>query len=224
MSLTIGYWSLRGLGEPVHLVLEYLGLRYEKKTYHYHIEDFQEWFAKDKLEIGMDYPNLPYLIDGDFKVAQTLTVLKYIGRKYGLFGSEDIQKLAKQEEVLDNIHFLRVEWAIMCYGEDYETKRAEYYGEQGMRNFADHMSYFEKVLGRQTWLAGENVFVGDFYMWHLLDINELCEPTCLDNFPNLRKFKAAVAELPRIAEYLSSDRYKKFPINASMAKWGGGSE
>jgi len=31
--MTLGYWGIKGKGEQVRLVLEYLGLRYENKTY-----------------------------------------------------------------------------------------------------------------------------------------------------------------------------------------------
>ena len=34
-----------------------------------------------KHTIGMDYPNLPYLIDGDVKMSESLAMLKYIARK-----------------------------------------------------------------------------------------------------------------------------------------------
>ena len=89
MALTVGYWNIRGLGEPVRLVLEYAGKPYDWKEYT--IANYMEWFGKDKQELGMDFPNLPYLIDGDFKVAQSTTILKYIGRLNGLFGSENPQ-------------------------------------------------------------------------------------------------------------------------------------
>ena len=225
MVLTIGYWSIRGLGEPVHLVLEYLQLPYDRKTYY--IENYLEWFAKDKVELGMDFPNLPYVIDGEFKVAQTLTVLKYIGRKHGLFGSDDVQELAKQEEILDNIHDFRIRFARLCYGEKFDSDRVSYFAplpNEHLNNVFRLLANYESLLSKKKYLTGDNPFVGDFFLWHVLDIHECLEPNILESLPNLAKFKAAIASLPTIDNYLKSDKFKKFPINAPTAKWGGTTE
>ena len=52
----------------------------------------------DKYSLGLDFPNLPYWIDGEVKLTQTLAILKYLARKYGLIAT-DMITLAKQEMV-----------------------------------------------------------------------------------------------------------------------------
>lgn len=44
-----------------------------------------EWLA-DKPNLGLAFPNLPYLIDGDVKLTQSLAIMRYLARKAGLFG------------------------------------------------------------------------------------------------------------------------------------------
>jgi glutathione S-transferase len=34
------------------------------------------------MTIDLKFPNLPYLIDGDVKVTESLAILKYIAKKY----------------------------------------------------------------------------------------------------------------------------------------------
>ena len=40
------------------------------------------WFGKDKFSLGLDFPNLPYYVDGDVKVTQSNAILRFIARKY----------------------------------------------------------------------------------------------------------------------------------------------
>ena len=44
-KMRLSYWNIRGLGERIKLILEYLGLDYEFVPYN----DFASW-AKDKEE------------------------------------------------------------------------------------------------------------------------------------------------------------------------------
>lgn len=63
-NILFGYWNIRGLGQIARLLLAYTGLKWEDKQY----SDEAEWFEKDKKSLGLDFPNLPYLIDGDVKI------------------------------------------------------------------------------------------------------------------------------------------------------------
>ena len=47
-------------------------------------------WAVDKAELpkkGFHFPNLPYMIDGDVKIVQSLAILKHIARKHNLMGN-----------------------------------------------------------------------------------------------------------------------------------------
>ena len=46
------------------------------------------WFKEKKHNLGLDFPNLPYMLDGDVKLTQTLAIMRYLGRKFGLSPSE----------------------------------------------------------------------------------------------------------------------------------------
>lgn len=41
------------------------------------------WFGQDKQSIGFDFPNLPYIIDGDFKLTESAAIAKYIIHRSG---------------------------------------------------------------------------------------------------------------------------------------------
>ena len=41
----------------------------------------EKWFEEDKKNLGLDFPNLPYLIDGDFKLTESGAIAEYVINK-----------------------------------------------------------------------------------------------------------------------------------------------
>lgn len=46
----------------------------------------------EKFNLGLDFPNLPYFIDGDYKITETLAIHAYIAEKWNpeLLGKDAI--------------------------------------------------------------------------------------------------------------------------------------
>ncbi|XP_049528961.1 glutathione S-transferase Mu 6 [Dermacentor silvarum] len=96
----LGYWDIRGLGEPIRYLLAHAGVPYEDKRYSYGKgpePSRDEWLA-EKYKLDLDFPNLPYLIDGDVRMTQSQAILRYLGRKLGL--------VPKDEETLRRVDML----------------------------------------------------------------------------------------------------------------------
>jgi len=69
----IAYWDIRGLAEPIRLMLEYCDVDYEDKRYFCgDAPDFDrsEWL-NEKFNLGLDFPNLPYYVDNDMKLTES---------------------------------------------------------------------------------------------------------------------------------------------------------
>jgi glutathione S-transferase len=122
-GVNFGYWNLRGRGALPRLVLEYTGTKYDEKRYN----KPEEWFGGDKNTIGFDFPNLPYLIDGDLKLTETRAIVLYIIRRSGhieLLG-KDLKQQATQgmiEGVVEDIKKVMVE---LIYSTEFQTIKAE---------------------------------------------------------------------------------------------------
>lgn len=56
------------------ILLSYLGFEFEEVQY----KEPQEWFGKDKQAINFDFPNLPWLKHGDFKLTEFDAINRYI--------------------------------------------------------------------------------------------------------------------------------------------------
>jgi glutathione S-transferase len=57
--------------------MEYLGLNWEDKIY----KSMSSWHTHDSKKLGFDFPNLPYLIDGELKLTETTAILMYLPMK-----------------------------------------------------------------------------------------------------------------------------------------------
>jgi glutathione S-transferase len=76
-KLVFGYWSIRGLGQPIRYLLKFANVDYTEKTYNFGpAPDFSrhEWL-NDKFNLGLAFPNLPYVINGDVKLTQASRIL-----------------------------------------------------------------------------------------------------------------------------------------------------
>jgi glutathione S-transferase len=76
-KLVLGYWGIQGLAQVSRYLLEYVGAPYEDKRY----TSREEW-AAEKPNLGMSFPNLPYIIHGNTKVTESSAVNLYICLKY----------------------------------------------------------------------------------------------------------------------------------------------
>ena len=73
-KITLGYWGIRGRGQVARFLLAYTNAVWEDLRY----TDREQWFGGDKEELGFDFPNLPYIIEGDFKLTESKAVYRYI--------------------------------------------------------------------------------------------------------------------------------------------------
>merc|ERR1719481_1082963 len=139
------YWKLRGLGQSIRLLLEYVGEPYTDKSFG--AEGADQWFAK-KNDLGFDFPNLPYLIDGDKKVTQSGVIMMYLGKKFGLAGSND-DEFIRIAEVHGALRDIKLGLGRISYSADYEKLRPDF-----MPKFFAGIKNIAKFLGDKKFLMG----------------------------------------------------------------------
>ncbi|XP_059529608.1 glutathione S-transferase Mu 1 isoform X2 [Myotis daubentonii] len=216
MAMTLGYWDIRGLAHAIRLLLEYTDSNYEEKKYtmgdapNY---DRSQWLS-EKFKLGLDFPNLPYLIDGAHRLTQSNAILRYLARKHNLCGEteeEVIRVDMLENEAMDTANLL----ARLCYSPDFEKHKPEY-----LKVLPEKLKLFSEFLGKKSWFAGDKLTYVDFLAYDVLDLHRTFEPKCLDAFPNLKDFIARIEGLEKIAAYMKSSRFLPAPIYTKVAVWG----
>ncbi|KAK3102705.1 hypothetical protein FSP39_013316 [Pinctada imbricata] len=210
---TLGYWKIRGLAQPIRLLLEYSGQEYTDRQYEQGDgpEYSREEWLKEKNSLGLDFPNLPYYIDGDIKCTQSNSIIRYIAAKHDLLGKTDKEKVTC-DVMLENAMDFRNGVVRLVYNKEYENLKGTYF-----ENVKEKLVSFEKFLGDKQWFAGENVTACDFPMYELLDQHRLMKPGILDDYPKLMAFLDRFEGLPKIKAYMESSRFMKRPVNNKVA-------
>ncbi|XP_065763401.1 glutathione S-transferase Mu 1-like isoform X2 [Muntiacus reevesi] len=216
MPMILGYWDIRGLAHAIRLLLEYTDSNYEEKKYtmgdapNY---DRSQWL-NEKFKLGLDFPNLPYLIDGAHKLTQSNAILRYIARKHNMCGETEEEKI--RVDILENQTMdVRLHMARICYSPDFEKLKPGY-----LKEIPEKMKQFSEFLGKRPWFAGDKLTFVDFLAYDVLDRHRIFEPTCLDEFPNLKDFITHFEGLKRISAYMKSSRFLPHPVYSKMAVWG----
>ncbi len=205
------YWSgLPGRGEYVRLAFEATGTPFEDVPY-----------EPGRFDDRSPPPFAPpILVHGDVLLSQTSLILDYLGPRLGLCPADPIGRanvLLYQLTIADLVveaHDTHHPLGPQAY---YEEQKAE--AKARAAAFIAHRlpkfgRYFERVLARGPWLAGETMSYADLSLFQTIEGIAHALPHAharvAKELPALEAHRARVAALPRIAAYLASDRRQPF--------------
>ena len=203
-NLLLGYWNIRGRGNVVRNLLHYCNVPYEQKFY----TKRAEWFNGDKYNVGLDFPNLPYIVDGDVKIAETTALLHYIaikGNQKKLLGESDIDQV-KVSEAISTINDLRMAIRNVCFTKGDFRKDFEELVTKGPAKTL--LTNFEKIFEKRDWVTG-SLTIADFWFSEQVDVLLEIDSSKLDPYPNILRAHKKFVELPQVKEYRQSDRFFK---------------
>lgn len=219
----LGYWKVRGLGQQVRCMLVYCGVDFDEERYEVQGEapdwDLSQWTDK-KFNLGMEYPNLPYLIDGETKLSETVAIMKYIAKKYkpSLLGSS-AATLGEAEMIYAQVWQLIMAGRGPLYAPLEEGKTLDDVKQGIEETVTPQVEKIFEAMGGSQWIAGDELTWVDFafaealaYFAALLEGRlELSVPASSDY---LERFMA----LEAIKAYYAEDRCLKAPFNNKQAK------
>ncbi|KAK3598485.1 hypothetical protein CHS0354_039578 [Potamilus streckersoni] len=195
------FWIETGRIEPIRLLLVDNGLPYED------VNCSEGW--PDSWKPKLAFGQVPQLIDGDFELVQSNTMLRYLGRKHDMYGA-DVKEGAYIDMINDGVEDFRLTYVKLIY-QNYDTGKEEF-----IAGLPAKFQYLEKLLKASSGaiIKGKKTYA-DYNLFDLLDIHLLLAPSCLDSFPTLKAFHEEIASRPNIKKYRDTDAWKKLPVNGN---------
>ena len=150
-KVTVVYWDICGLVQPIRLALALSGVDFVDVRVDCGTPNTPEykkmWMDfKPQLDAVLDFPNLPYLLDGEVALSQSNAILRYLGRKHGLMGDPGSTHLV--DLVLDQMADFDQQVTGRCY-RDFGSLRP--YCEQQLPGILERWA---RLLGAKSFLAG----------------------------------------------------------------------
>ena len=214
----LGYWRIRGLAQPIRMLLHYTNTPFEDVQYA--LGDGPEFSRKEwldvKFDLGLDFPNLPYYIEGDLKLTESSAIIRYIADKNNLLG-KDPETRAWVKMLEDIILAWRGENGRAAYNPKFEELRAQLLKDVETK----YIQKFLSILEKRQFLAGDGVTYVDFMLYEYSVVAFAMEPSFKEKYPKLVEYTKRIEGLPAIESYMESKEFIKYPFNGKIAAWGG---
>ena len=207
----ITYFPIRGRAEPIRLILEELGIKYQEN-----LVARANW--KD-LKSKMPFGKVPMYEDGEFTIHESHAIYRYLARKHDLYGDTEGERI--QCEMLEQVLSDAVEaFSRLTWSSHFEEKRPGFIDNQ-LHNTLDNLEYYlaRSARGPDFWVGNRLTYI-DFLGWTYLDCVRALTGGIVGEYPNLAHLKQGFENRPKIREYLQSDRRAK-TITVPMASFGG---
>jgi glutathione S-transferase len=218
MPYELYYWpGIQGRGEFVRLALEEAGAEYVDVARGRGGES-----AMLRLLESAERPPFapPFLRDGDVLIGQTANILLYLGPRLGLAPAAEAGRLWVHQlqltvaDFVDEIHDTHHPIAGGLYYEEQRPEARRRAAEFVQTRMPKYLGYFERVLERNRqgggWLVGRKASYVDLSLFQLVAGLRYAFPRAMarqePNCPRAVAVHDRVAQRPRIAAYLASER------------------
>jgi len=226
MKYELYYWpSIQGRGEFVRLALEEAGADYVDVARRggRGMQALLNLLESARVERQPFAP--PFLKAGKLVIAQTANILLFLGGRHGLAPANEAGRLWANQlqltiaDFVDETHNTHHPIASSLYYEDQRREAKRYTALFLKERVPKFLGYFEEILGRNKrgdrWLIGARLSYPDLSLFQVVDGLRYAFPRATArlerDYPRVAALHERVAERPRIAAYLASDR--RIPFN-----------
>jgi glutathione S-transferase len=227
MLYELYYWpEIQGRGEFVRLALEEGGADYVDvaRKRGYGIDAMMKLMRGARVKRQPCAP--PFLRAGKLVIAQTAMILHYLGPRLNLVPRREADRLWALQlqltitDLVKEIHDTHHPISSQLYYEDQRPATKRYTKEFWRHRIPKMLGYFENVLAgsRGPYVFGRKVSYVDLSLFQIVEGLRYAFPKRMRRFekkiPRLVALRDRVADRPRVAAYLESDR--RIPFN----EWG----
>ncbi|CAG9314994.1 unnamed protein product [Blepharisma stoltei] len=198
----LGYWEIRGIAEPLRMLLAHFGVAFEDKQYTFGPApgfDKSNWLNV-KETLGFDFPNLPHFIDENIKLTESLAIYEYICAKYNpSYLGNTIAEKAYAAMITGVLKDFNSPIGMATYSQDAATLLP-----QALESQKPVLARFVKYLEGKTFLVGDHPTYVDFYFYESLDRLDAIDPSYLAGIsPIFAAYKSHIRSLAHVEEFVT---------------------
>jgi len=201
-NIQLYYFRGRGRAEPIRILLHYLQLSYRDIF----IETHEAMQALQQQGLS-PFKQLPILFMDDQYLVETPAILRYLARKYHLYGHADAEKYR-----CDMLAAASFDWQANYFKAIFNAEFAIDYRSILVKKYLNPL---EKLLltHRQPYFINQAPTFVDLLIFELI-LNHLdMLDHCLDKHPRLTIFSKTLSAMPALKAYLNSKDRMPFPTS-----------
>jgi glutathione S-transferase len=223
MTYELHYWpGIQGRGEFVRLALEDAGADYVDIARKPAAEGGGVQALARNLSALTPPPFAPpVLVSDGLAIAQTANILMFLGPRLGLAPPDEAGRLWVNQlqltiaDLAKEAHDTHHPISTGLYFEDQRAEASAAAQHFRTARMPKYLSYFEGVLARGAWLAGESATYADLSLFQAVRGLQYAFPNAMAALADRTRAVLALADRvaarPRLADYLASPR--RIPFN-----------
>lgn len=188
MAPTLFYWGIKARGQLSVLIGQFAtdGFQWNQSP---------DWPG---MKPETTFGQLPFLVDGDIKVAQSNAIARYLARKYNLQGDTDADYALSETLIEEQADLLT-----LVFTANYSANKEEAYTKVFAETFPKQLEYLENLIQNDFFTT--KLTAGSLAIFSAINIALDVEATVLDKFPKVKAFYDRVAALPQVKGYLDQN-------------------
>lgn len=230
---TFVYLDIGGIGWPIRVIFAVAGQKFDDIRI-----PFEDWMGagtpnvfKEKTLV-QHFPNghVPLYVDKDVELQESLVIMEYLGKKFGLMGQ------GMQEELMVKQVLIQAYDAIFHYDGIFtvnfgKNQKPPDYAKKQQSDFAyffnGKMMVFSGILARNPansgFMVGKKLTVADLFCFHVICnwykcyLEEYFPGDFAQKYPELELYIQRISGIPEIGDYIST---KQSPTTWLPNVWG----
>lgn len=199
----LGYWKIRDLAQGIRYQLIYMGVEFNDMQFSLDQgsrasgkRPGSDW-DRCKQSLGLEFPNLPYFIDGDVRITETLAIHEYVATKW----DEDlVGKTPKDRAQVYMMANVVMELKKNVTGPQYESGEIE----DVLACIPDQLPPILKFQGKNRYLCSNEkpTWVDFFFFEFIQSLRWVTDGIIFQQYPSLQVYYDDMSSLPNLKEHL----------------------
>ena len=148
---------------------------------------------------------LPYLTVGSLKLPQSVSIARFLAKRFNLYGSDDIEQ-AKTDAVVDTVTDLQNAYYKRIFSvkeEERDSAKKAFVAEEA----AAHLEKIEKLIslwGSNGHSVGSSLKWSDLHIWNFNSELKAIDANVLEKYPGVVAVNKTVESHPKLGEYIKN--------------------